>query len=489
MRAGTGQQLLARIVFMIARFFPVLRLAVGVGAVVAVSGSTAPGARPRTQLYRLASAVDIDTIGGFATLRVYQGFVARKVVWYIVTESSDRSDAARRGVTWAPRLNALVGTPGVQRAHDTRGTLTFESGVDFTPERSVIGNPQTGFPPTTASPGSVADPFYSPFVLLDNGVVINAPIVADEYAALDRVERLDPVSGTVRLRLSRGYVDDKTVWYITTDASDPMVAAMEGATLAPALRAVPGQGATDAAGSARTGILAVINGETGRENPERQGLESALLDVRAPLNVLEHAPDASGKAPIYTPAWDLYLVRWTDDVVRQNQRHKIFSWTEASALVSAGVLVPEGPTAGGAPARALRPARVVINERTGTVIVGHQVRISSVAIAHGNLVIKPNVSVVPAIAQAERPPADKLGPPPREDADPIDDILKSLRPRPLPGIEPSDQPLTFHNVDQTFTVADLARILNALGVSPRDLIAIFQALKESGAMHADLVVI
>jgi len=135
------------------------------------------------------------------------------------------------------------------------------------------------------------------------------------------------------------------------------------------------------------------------------------------------------------------------------------------------------------------PARVVINERTGTVIVGHQVRISSVAIAHGNLVIKPNVAVVPAIAPADTPPADRPGPPPREDEDPVDDILKSLRPRPLPGIDAADKPLTFHNVDQTFTVADLARILNALGVSPRDLIAIFQALKESGAMHADLVLI
>jgi flagellar P-ring protein precursor FlgI len=133
------------------------------------------------------------------------------------------------------------------------------------------------------------------------------------------------------------------------------------------------------------------------------------------------------------------------------------------------------------------PARVIINERTGTVIVGHQVRISSVAIAHGNLVIKPNVSIVPAITPGDR--ADKPGPPPREDEDPVDDILKSLRPRQLPGTEPSDQPLALHNVDQTFTVADLARILNALGVSPRDLIAIFQALKESGAMHADLVVI
>lgn len=132
------------------------------------------------------------------------------------------------------------------------------------------------------------------------------------------------------------------------------------------------------------------------------------------------------------------------------------------------------------------PARVVINERTGTVIVGHQVRISSVAIAHGNLVIKPNVTI-PATPPPKAPPDEERGPPPDESSDSVEDILKSLRPRNLPATDPQ-QPLILHNIEETFTVADLARVLNALGVSPRDLIAIFQALKESGAMHADLVV-
>ena len=130
-------------------------------------------------------------------------------------------------------------------------------------------------------------------------------------------------------------------------------------------------------------------------------------------------------------------------------------------------------------------ARIVINERTGTVIVGHNVRISSVLIAHGNLSIKPNVTLVPTTTPSTQPPNDQLGPPPNESDDPVDEILKRLRPpRPLPG---TDSPLTVHDVEQTFTVADLARVLNALGVSPRDLIAIFQSLKQSGALHADIV--
>ncbi len=134
-------------------------------------------------------------------------------------------------------------------------------------------------------------------------------------------------------------------------------------------------------------------------------------------------------------------------------------------------------------------ARVVINERTGTVIVGHQVRISSVAIAHGNLVIKPNVTLPPS------PGAEGLSPfpgaPPafgERSGDDVDDILEALKPRDLSRPPQPTSPVSIHNFDQTFTVAELARVLNALGVSPRDLIAIFQALKESGAMHAELVV-
>lgn len=137
-------------------------------------------------------------------------------------------------------------------------------------------------------------------------------------------------------------------------------------------------------------------------------------------------------------------------------------------------------------------ARVVINERTGTVIVGHKVRISSVAIAHGSLVIKPNVAPAPGgpggltpLPGVPNSLEDALKPQ-EPGRDKIDDILDALRPR-SPQSPP--QPAALVEVEQTFTVAELARVLNALGVSPRDLIAIFQALKESGAMHAELVAI
>ena len=338
-----------------------LRALAGLVAVVVLPAFVPFDVRPSATLYRMPSAIEVDTVRGVVTLPLHQGFVGRKVVWYIVTESSDRADAARRRVTWAPRLKVLVGTDAAQRAHETHGQLSYDAGVDLTPDRAVVGNPQTGFPPTTATPGSVADPFYSPFVVLDNGVVLNAPIVGDERAIIDRVESLDPVAGVVRLRMSRGYVMDQVAWYITTDASDQMVAAMEGGTLAPALRATPGEGTTNAQSSARTGILAVINGETGVDNPERQGLESAMMDGRAPLSILEHSPDPTGKNPIYSPAWDLHLVRWSQAAVANNQRTKIFSWDQARTLLAGGFIAAEGPNTARAGPKELSPARIVIN--------------------------------------------------------------------------------------------------------------------------------
>jgi flagellar P-ring protein precursor FlgI len=128
-------------------------------------------------------------------------------------------------------------------------------------------------------------------------------------------------------------------------------------------------------------------------------------------------------------------------------------------------------------------AKVVINERTGTVIVGHNVRVSAVAIAHGNLVIKPNMSVVsPSAGSSALPlpnPPSLLSPPKEED--------ERSGPLPVPPA-PDDKPQTFHRIDQSYTVSELARILNALGVTPRDLISIFESLKDSGALHAELVI-
>ncbi len=111
-------------------------------------------------------------------------------------------------------------------------------------------------------------------------------------------------------------------------------------------------------------------------------------------------------------------------------------------------------------------ARVIINERTGTIIFGAHVKLSQVAITHGNLIVStvetPEVSQPNAFSQGTTTV--------------------------VPGttVDVVEQQAVINVVDSNVTVSDLATSLNALGVSPRDLSSIFQMLKESGALHAEL---
>ncbi len=116
------------------------------------------------------------------------------------------------------------------------------------------------------------------------------------------------------------------------------------------------------------------------------------------------------------------------------------------------------------------PAVVVINERTGTIVVGENVGISSVAISQGSLVVK-----VKETAQVSQPMA------PFSDAGSTEVI-----PETMVGVE--EQSAYLIPVERSVTVSELAKTLNAIGASPRDLIAIFNALKEAGALQAKLVI-
>ena len=114
------------------------------------------------------------------------------------------------------------------------------------------------------------------------------------------------------------------------------------------------------------------------------------------------------------------------------------------------------------------PARVVVNERTGTIVAGDQVKINSVALAHGNLSIV--TSDEPVVSQPL----------------PFSKGKTVVVPRPQVGV--TEQTGTVHVVSRSVTVAELARALNSLGATPRDLIVIFQMLKQVGALHAELVI-
>ena len=114
------------------------------------------------------------------------------------------------------------------------------------------------------------------------------------------------------------------------------------------------------------------------------------------------------------------------------------------------------------------PAVVVINERTGTIVVGENVGISTVAISQGSLVIK-----IRETARVSQPTA------------PFSDAGETVTvPETEMGIEEKDGYLVA--VPKVVTVSELAKALNAIGATPRDLIAIFNALKKAGALQAKL---
>lgn len=111
-------------------------------------------------------------------------------------------------------------------------------------------------------------------------------------------------------------------------------------------------------------------------------------------------------------------------------------------------------------------ARVVINERTGTVIIGQDVKISKAAITHANL----------TVITAESPQVSQPAP--------FSDGETTVVPRTEINVLEDRKPVTVF--EETATVGELAQALNALGATPRDLSSIFQQLKEAGALHAEL---
>lgn len=153
------------------------------------------------------------------------------------------------------------------------------------------------------------------------------------------------------------------------------------------------------------------------------------------------------------------------------------------------------------------PAVVILNEKTGTVVMGDNVRISTVAVAHGNLSIqiKEEMKVYQPLAPVIQPL-----PPPRTGLDRAraaraQTVREAAGERNttgatvVPGAQTVVVPETTVNeteekkqlmlLPQTATIFDVVRALNAIGVSPRDLITILQAIKAAGALQADIKII
>lgn len=115
-----------------------------------------------------------------------------------------------------------------------------------------------------------------------------------------------------------------------------------------------------------------------------------------------------------------------------------------------------------------RSAKVVINERTGTIVAGSEVRLQEVAVTHGSLTIK-----VEANTSVSQPAPLAQG------------ATTTVQNPSVTAEEPKNQ---MRVIPQNANVGELAQALNALGVAPRDLIAILQAIQKAGALQAELVV-
>ena len=112
------------------------------------------------------------------------------------------------------------------------------------------------------------------------------------------------------------------------------------------------------------------------------------------------------------------------------------------------------------------PARVVVSERTGTVVMGADVKISAVAVAHGGLTIE-----VRRDSSVSQPSAYSFG------------TTATTQIDQMKATEAEGRLVMVEGV----TIGELVSALNAMGVKPRDLIVILQDIQAAGALHAEIV--
>ncbi|OPZ15842.1 MAG: Flagellar P-ring protein precursor [candidate division BRC1 bacterium ADurb.BinA364] len=116
-------------------------------------------------------------------------------------------------------------------------------------------------------------------------------------------------------------------------------------------------------------------------------------------------------------------------------------------------------------------ARVVINERTGTVVIGEDVRISTVAIAKGNLTIETT-----SVMEVSQPQPFSQG------------VTTVVEQTGVAATETESSIGSVHMLEEGVSIGEVVRALNAVGATPRDLIAILHAIKDAGALQAELIV-
>ena len=315
----------------------------------------------------LMKSAHIDLEAGTMTVPLRRGQMASgETVWSVLTDVSDENLAHLHGVVYSAKMAYGVTGNGARTARiEKDGTFTFEAGrVDFSPEHSVTpGAAPNFFPPAAFQPGAVGDASYSPLVQFENAknAVFNMPMVAfdvseddlnamcdgavDKARVHDKVVRICPRDGTVTLAMTLGYTFGKPIFYLSTEANDPLVATLEGAIHAPAMSDLPFALEDAAPGEAAERIYVFVNGPTGIDHPFRQGVNSALSDAgsHGPLNVLGGIPTINLD---YSPIWRLFPVVWTEAAIAAGYRTKL---TNAIDIENAGAKGIIESLAGGAP--------------------------------------------------------------------------------------------------------------------------------------------
>ena len=115
------------------------------------------------------------------------------------------------------------------------------------------------------------------------------------------------------------------------------------------------------------------------------------------------------------------------------------------------------------------PARIVINERTGTIVATARIRIASCAVSHGNLTI----SIASTLNVSQPPPFSQGG---------------QTTTTPSTDTKVKEEKSSMIVLPEMPTVERVASALNSLGVTPRDMMTLFEAMKEAGALQAELVI-
>lgn len=356
---------------------------------------------------QLLTAGTIDEDAGTITLPLYEGQIlgdSDSTFYYIVTDTTDKGTAEALGLNHASKLtfskivqpvDANDLSQGFESStvrsayYNADGVLLARGGtVDFSPVRSVVpgvldaSGTNNLLGSLAFTPGAIGanEPsnYYSPLVMIENagGHIYNAPTVSsgasEEQLALycdgisseeeeaaravlhDSVVAICPGDdgepGTVTMELVLGFSFGRPVFYLSTDASADIAAALEGAIFAPALQRIP-VGRDDSLFSSIERIFGFTNGAYSNVIPEgdtetevhplRQGFNSAILGQGGPLNVLGGIPTI---ATDYSPLWDLNLGEWTQEAIDRGYRGRMTEEFQILGFVERGFVTGPGGT-------------------------------------------------------------------------------------------------------------------------------------------------